>query len=757
MKNINYKKIILVLLNSFHLLSDAQIIDSSYIAQYDSLHEFYVFKNNIYESGTNLFKPNTFKMSDDLKLQLIKSKTDDLNFIHRKYYQTLNNVPIIGTEFVTHENEIMNKYTANGKLINFLSINTNPQITYEEAINFAISNDGSEKYYWQDSVIEMGALSDSLNIDSLYYPIQQIFIINSTPLNVNPSYVLVYKVRLYARTPIQKTVDYYINANSGRLVLQTDVSASNCFSHNQDNPIKTKENDNLINIPADISSCPQDCNNGTADVKFYGSQYITTDRFNYGVFCRYRTKSSCPGLTFIYVQKVGSTDYRNSTNNWGNTYQSATSALFCIQATHDFYRNYFNRNSFDNSFSQINVFPEDASISGNASWNGSNIHIGTFGAPFSDELLTLDVLGHEFTHGVNDHEANLTYSGESGALDESFADIFGIMIEFYGKQTYYTGLSPNYIIGEEVGTLRDMSNPNSKNQPNTYNGIYWANTALAIDNGGVHTNSGVQNFWFYLLSEGGSGINDNGNSYCVSAIGRDKASKIAYRNLTTYLVANSTYVDARFYSIQSAIDLYGVNSNEVAQVTAAWYAVGVGSQFNDQVDIKNVTINSPQSYHYNAKVLLQNVITNPTAGLIVTSNTEIELLPEISFNSGSENELYITPACLGGARMANSNSNSNQNSENEQIQKKLESSSKVQNDFNVMPNPTTGFFKLLANKELAYPKLITIHNVLGQIIYKIENPNSFEYEFNLIKENSGIYIINVFYDNTVMSKRIIKE
>jgi len=113
--------------------------------------------------------------------------------------------------------------------------------------------------------------------------------------------------------------------------------------------------------------------------------------------------------------------------------------------------------------------------------------------------------------------------------------------------------------------------------------IFWY--AGAWDNGGVHTNSGVQNYWFYLLCNGGNGTNDIGNSYNVSSIGMTAAAAIAYRTLSLYLNSYSQYSDARLYSIQAAIDLYGSCSNEVIQVTNAWYAVGVGNIYTNNSPI----------------------------------------------------------------------------------------------------------------------------------------------------------------------------
>jgi len=124
-----------------------------------------------------------------------------------------------------------------------------------------------------------------------------------------------------------------------------------------------------------------------------------------------------------------------------------------------------------------------------------------------------------------------------------------------------------------------MNNPNTFSHPDTYKGTYWMTGSY--DNGGVHFNSSFQNHWFYLLVNGGSGMNDWDQNYSITGIGKSKAEAIAYRNLTVYLTPSSGYVDARAGAIQSAIDLYGAGSAEVVAVTDAWYAVGVGTFYND--------------------------------------------------------------------------------------------------------------------------------------------------------------------------------
>jgi len=130
-----------------------------------------------------------------------------------------------------------------------------------------------------------------------------------------------------------------------------------------------------------------------------------------------------------------------------------------------------------------------------------------------------------------------------------------------------------------------MSNPNASfvAQPDTYGGNFWQDPNCnnpnpnQNDNCGVHTNSGIMNYWFFLLAEGGSGVNDNGDSYNVAGIGKTKAAKIVYRAQTIYFNSLTTYHDARDLTVNASQDLYGKDSVEEYNVANAWYAVGIGT------------------------------------------------------------------------------------------------------------------------------------------------------------------------------------
>lgn len=273
--------------------------------------------------------------------------------------------------------------------------------------------------------------------------------------------------------------------------------------------------------------------------------------------------------------------YTNSTLN-----NPALDVHWGMEKTYDFFLNVLGRNSYDGQGSVIKNY-----VNGTMQLSNTQNNAFAMGAPYNvmvygmgdgqmmGPVVGLDVEGHEFTHMVINNNGNggLTYQGESGALNESFSDIMGTCVEFHTM-----GGGANWTIGEDLMLqepyMRSMSNPNSASQPDTYQGTHWANPSnLDVDHGGVHINSGVQNFWFYLLCQGGSGTNDLGNAYSVTGIGMAQAQQIAYRNLTTYLTPAATFHDAYLGSLQAAEDLHGNPSAQYSAVRDAWYAVGIGN------------------------------------------------------------------------------------------------------------------------------------------------------------------------------------
>ncbi len=296
-----------------------------------------------------------------------------------------------------------------------------------------------------------------------------------------------------------------------------------------------------------------------------------------------------------YVYNLGTSGYADnntyayrSSSAWGTSDRVEISAGRNFDLTQRYFSERHGRNSFDGAgiYAQANVHYGTSYV--NAYWDGSDFHFGDGDGYNANPLTVLDVAAHEFTHAVTENEAGLYYYGESGALNESFSDIFGACVEFFAQsdgRSLYPNVQAGYsdwLMGEDCWlvskSLRDMRNPRNTGtvgsdgvQPSRYHGTYWYYDSG--DNGGVHYNSGVQNFFFYLLCEGGSGNND-GIGYSFTGLGLANAEQVAYRALTVYCSTYTDYAGARAAWISAAQDL---NSSWVSAVEAAWAACGVTS------------------------------------------------------------------------------------------------------------------------------------------------------------------------------------
>lgn len=270
----------------------------------------------------------------------------------------------------------------------------------------------------------------------------------------------------------------------------------------------------------------------------------------------------------------------------------ALDAHWGMEETHDFYNQEFGRNSYDGHGAEVRNYINGTFATMGTQTNAAALsYYGSMVYGMGDgesmgPVVGLDVMGHEFTHMVTDNNGNggLNYQDQSGALNESISDMMGTAIEFFADSANATWTIGDGVVLTSPYYMRSMSEPNGpgfasgfQRQPDTYLGQYWYTGNQ--DNGGVHINSGVPNKWFYLLSVGGSGTNDNSYHYQVTGQGIDKAQQIVYQALTQYITPTATFVDAYNATLNAAQDIYGANSSEYDAVKAAWLAVGV--PYND--------------------------------------------------------------------------------------------------------------------------------------------------------------------------------
>jgi len=283
--------------------------------------------------------------------------------------------------------------------------------------------------------------------------------------------------------------------------------------------------------------------------------------------------------------------FTRSSNSWGNGSTSSresagVDAAYGLAKTWDYYKNTFNRSGIRNDGRGAPAYVHVDNNLLNAFYDDScfcmSFGDGSSGNSYTP-LTSLDVAGHEMTHGVTAATAGLNYSGESGGLNEATSDILGTMVEFYAGNANDPG---DYYIGEKLhmpnGFFRRMDNPAADGGSLSC----WNSSAGTKD---VHYSSGIGNHFFYLASEGtGSktigGLPHNGspcNGDSFNGIGRDKAAAVWYRALSAYMTSTTNYAGARTATLQAAADLYGANSTERYLVSKAWAAVTVGTALPD--------------------------------------------------------------------------------------------------------------------------------------------------------------------------------
>lgn len=467
---------------------------------------------------------------------------DELGFEHTRFQQTHKGVPVFGGEAIVHYDAAGSLQTITDDFRQGLQVDVTPSLNDSQAIAKAVSLHGG--------------------FDKLTAQPQSKLMV----LRQNGKDSLVYRVQLRQEDGSASTSMpvYFIDAKTGEKV----------FGY-----------DNLQTAGA----------TGTLKTLYYGSPTGTT---------------YLSGTTYYMedvTRRVGTFDMRNGTssiyrftdtdNIWGNNATSSTQsagadAHFGAQKTYDYYKLTHGRNGIDGSGGPGYITSIDgvtALISSvvhystnynNAFWNGSYMTYGDGDGTQFSPLVTIDICGHEMTHGVTERTAGLVYSGESGALNESMSDVFGAMVELYA-----TGVESanTWKVGEAAYTpatsgdaLRYMDNPHAApnrgyttdDDPDHYAERYTGTS----DNGGVHINSGIANKAFYLVAKGGT---HHKSGVTVTGIGTAAAAKIWYKALTSYMTSSTNFAGARSATLSAASSLYGSGSAQYTAVSQAWTACGI--------------------------------------------------------------------------------------------------------------------------------------------------------------------------------------
>lgn len=584
-------------------------IEKKVISEYGNSTFINFNKTNSYKvSQIQSFFKEELKIKSNDELKEINKKTDRLSFTHYIYQHYYNNIKVEHGIYKVHTKDGLLK-RANGEFYEVELASTTATISSQNAFETLLTKINAKTYAWESKNNSLGSSYQKPEGELVILPIK-----NSQKTSFE--YKLVYKYDIYTLVPFDRAI-YFVDANSGNVVAKEQIMCSS-------------DADTMYSGQRNIET------QGAAIGFPTGFRLFDATRGN-GI----HTRNNQGAFSDVLGNAVDFTDVDDNWTaaEWNNADQDqvALDAHWGLEMTYDYFSIVHERDSYDENGARINAFVHvlfpirdnmgnivDTSPN-NAQWTGDEIVFGDGDGIMFSPLTSLDVCAHELGHAVDQAEfsSNLVYLNESGALNEGLSDIWAACVVSMAAPE-----KNRWFAGEDITlnnyALRDMSDPNNLNFPDTYQGTFWATGTN--DFGGVHTNSSVLNHWFFLLVEGSAStdeINDNGDTFTVNGIGIHDAEQIVYRMQAEYLTSGSTFALARESAINAATDLFGECSPQVVATQNAFYAVGVG----DESDIDEVI-----AFHFQDA---QGNIKNEFC------DGETVMLNANATNQGSQNKYYM--------------------------------------------------------------------------------------------------------------------
>ncbi len=477
-------------------------------------------------------------LSDPLKELTVDEVFHDVQGkTHVKFFQFYNEVKVYSGQLITHFDNKNNIKTVNGDLIRNITVNHIPSITSSEAVDKSVAD--LKSFFGNGSAYEAELVVFPWE-DKMYLA-WNLFVTTDYPMG---------------------RWEYFIDAHTGEVIFKAN---------------RIMDSDE-IGTGVGVLGTTYD----HIDTDYNGIKYQMIDNTRQlnnnphghdglmgagSVIRTYTTSTSLPG-----------TITTDSDNIWDYGSQAAAvDGHVYTGLVYDWMLSQFGRNSYnDNGTTMTTTVGYVAEGTNNAYWNGSQIVIWGASSGYNSLAASPDVIAHEWGHAITSSTSNLIYQKESGALNESFSDMIGAAFEFAHPE--YD--NPDWFMGENISAtssgFRDIAFPHNKFDPDTYgeDDPYWVTVEPCTPSNtndwcGVHTNSGVGNKWFYLLSDGGTH-----NGVTVDGIGVANAIKVAYQANAYYWTFNSTYQEAAFGTISASIDLDPTYMWTI-QVSKAWQAVGI--------------------------------------------------------------------------------------------------------------------------------------------------------------------------------------
>jgi bacillolysin len=497
------------------------------------------FSASTSSNALNYLKKNEKKTglkNADKNLKVKEVSKDELGMTHVRFNQSVNGVPVEGAEVVVHFNKDNEAVGVNGRVNQTLiddAVDTTASLAAEEALEIAKNSVNAPEEFTYEPTAEL-----------VVYPFEGK---NHTAYKAN--------VNFMGEAPGNWYV--YVDANTGEV-----IDMYNGIMHADE--IKTQKG-----VGLGIHGAHRELHISRVKAPNTGTQFglADTSHANLEGIYTYDTKNAWDfNESGLYVGNDASfkDDYD----------RAAVDAHYNSEKVYEYYLNEHGRNSLDGEGMAIESYVHFGQDYNNAFWNGSFMTYGDGDGEFFISLSAgLDVAAHEMTHGVISKTANLVYRNQSGALNESFADVFGALVDDSDWEMGEDIMAPA-AKADGVTRLRSLSDPNSVVVSNAARAAYatddrkvypdhmdeFYNMPTSVDGGGVHVNSSITNHAAYLIGQ---------------EIGREKLGEIYYRALTVYLTPTSDFSDARKAIVQSAIDLYGEGSAEEAATNAGFDAVGI--------------------------------------------------------------------------------------------------------------------------------------------------------------------------------------
>ncbi len=468
-----------------------------------------------------------FRMHDPAaELRSTRAEIDDLGMTHARFQQVVHGVPVAGAELMAHYDGAGRLTSLDASYVPDLDgLDVHPTLSAAEAL-------AAGKAYV--------AARDGVDAAVLAASDARLVVYAANEHIANPRLAYQYQVDAMAAHP-PALWNVTVDAKSGEVLHRYD---------------------NLQTVQAQGSGVLGD--KKQFEVSQASGGFVMTDAT--GV--RIRT------LTAEQQQIVGTDVTSTDANTWdvGVVGQgAAVDAHFFATAVADYFQTVHGRNAIDGAGGALVSTVHFGEAFENAAWTGKGMIYGDGGEVFRPLSVGLDVVGHEFTHGVTEKTSNLTYENQPGALNEAVSDIFGAFIEHKIKPDAVK----NWQIGEAVtlsnSALRDMSSPgNPLLGPQPSNMSRFVNTSE--DNGGVHINSGIINNAAFLMTVGG--VNPTSRVEVKYGIGWEKSEKLWFRANTKYFMSSTNFGQAAQAVLQAAQDV-GLTRNEINIVDCAFKATGV--------------------------------------------------------------------------------------------------------------------------------------------------------------------------------------